>query len=546
LSREVPQLAAHDLILAAMVLGWRRGRHGRAAGTRIVAGALAAVAGTLALSLLWPGSALARPTTPVVLVVFDEMPTESLLGRRGGVDHIRYPNFGAFAQRSTWYSNATTVSDATKFAIPAILDGRAPKRNVSPTSAGHPKNLFTLLHRQRYRLEVEEEATDLCPYNNCRRRFSARYYLARDRITRFRAWVERIRPTAQPTLYYKHSLLPHTPWIYLPSGQRFDRTVLGPIKGLNSSELSVFDPTLVRQSWQRHLLQVGAADKLLGELIARLKETRLYDKSMIVVMSDHGVSFRDRATDRRTIVRANARDVAPIALFVKYPNQRGPRKDGGLVRSYDVLPTIASKIGLKLPRGIDGKQASSRAVDRRRRVKILSRSKHGAITIDRGKLRRLKRQALRRKVRLFGSGRRTLYDFGPNRRLRGRPLKFPTAEGGSLKATLNESTEYDRIRLDAEFLPIHLTGQITGGPSGVRRDVVVAINGFIRGVTRSVRIRRRKGEYFSVFVSPEALRKGRNEIQVFAVSRTRAGYGLRRLYRSPAPKPPKKPTYPTP
>ena len=155
------------------------------------------------------------------------------------------------------------------------------------------------------------------------------------------------------------------------------------------------------------------------------------------------------------------------------------------------------------------------------------------------------RQALRRKVKLFGSGRRTLYDFGPNRRLRGRALKFPTVEGGGLKATLNESPEYERIRLEANFLPVHLTGQITGGPAGSRRDIAVAMNGYIRGVTRSVRIRRRKGEYFSVLVNPEAFLKGRNEIQVFAVSRARAGYGLRRLYRSPPPKPPKKPTKPT-
>ena len=114
-----------------------------------------------------------------------------------------------------------------------------------------------------------------------------------------------------------------------------------------------------------------------------------------------------------------------------------------------------------------------------------------------------------------------------------------------MKATLNEAPEYTRIRLDAPFLPVHLTGQVMGGPAGSRRDVAVALNGLIRGVTRSVRIRRNKAEFFSVLVDPKALRKGRNEVQVFAVSRTRAGFGLRRLYRSPPAKPPKKPAKPT-
>ena len=109
--------------------------------------------------------------------------------------------------------------------------------------------------------------------------------------------------------------------------------MLGPIPGLNSSELSVFDPTLVRQSWQRHLLQVGATDMLLGELVERLKETGIYDKAMVVVLSDHGISFRVGATDRRTIVPAYARVVAPIPLIVKYPHQRRGRVDLGLGRT---------------------------------------------------------------------------------------------------------------------------------------------------------------------------------------------------------------------
>ncbi|MGH8573807.1 MAG: sulfatase-like hydrolase/transferase, partial [Gammaproteobacteria bacterium] len=255
----------------------------------------------------------------------------------------------------------------------------------------HPGNLFTLLHRRGYRLKVEEEATDMCPYPECRRRFSAHYFLANDRLARFRTWLDSMKPGGPPTLYFKHILLPHVPWIFLPTGQRYTRNVLGPILGLNSSEISVFDPTLVRQSWQRHLLQTGATDKLIGELIDRLKETGLYQRAMVVVLADHGVSFRVGATDRRTIVPANARDIAPIPLFVKNPGQRRGRRSHGLARTYDVLPTIAARIGLRLPRGLDGRVASSRAVRRRGRITVLSRARIGRITMSRGRLIALKR-----------------------------------------------------------------------------------------------------------------------------------------------------------
>lgn len=149
------------------------------------------------------------------MVLFDELPITSLLGRSGRVDGVRYPNFAALAGDATWYANSTTVADSTKWAIPAILDGRAPRRMLKPTVAAHPKNLFTLLHRRGYRLQVEEEATDLCPYSNCRRRFGARFFLSHDRLERFRAWVNRIEPGNVPTLFYKHTLLPHAPWIFL-------------------------------------------------------------------------------------------------------------------------------------------------------------------------------------------------------------------------------------------------------------------------------------------------------------------------------------------
>jgi len=387
-------------------------------------------------------------------------------------------------------------------------------------------NLFTLLKSRGYRLKAEEEATDL------------------DRLARFRKWIDSIGPSEQPTLYYKHALLPHIPWIFLPTGQRYTRTVLGPIRGLSSSEISVFDATLVRQAWQRHLLQAGAADHLVGELIDRLEQTGLYRRAMVVVMADHGVSFRLGATDRRTIVPGNARDIAPIPLFVKDPGQRRGRTSHGLVRTYDVLPTIAARIGLRLPRGLNGRVAFSAPVRRRGRITVLSRSGIGQVTMSRGRLLALKRQALRRQIALFGSGRRTLYDFGPNRPLRGRLVRrLSVTAGGPIQARLNDPRDLLNVPPEASFLPVFLTGEITGGQTGSRRDVAVAINGVVRGVTRSTHLRGRAAEYFSVLIDPGTLAEGRNEVQVFTVSRSGGRYALRRIYGQPY-KPPaaRKPT----
>jgi hypothetical protein len=492
-----------------------------------VAALTAAAAGLLGA----PGAAQARrPTAPVVMVILDELPLVSLLDAQGRVDRVRYPNLAALSGTSTWYPNATTVSDATKLAIPSVLDGDTPRATRPATFRGHPRNLFTILHGAGYRIDAHEEATSLCPYRACRRRRRAHYFLSHGRVERFQRFIASIGNPRRPTLYYKHALLPHVPWVFTPSLHRFDRTVLGPIDGLNSSDRSVFDPTLVRQSWQRHLLQVGAVDTLVGRLIARMKATGIYDRAALVVMADHGVSFRVGAMDRRTIVRGNAFDIAPIPLFIKAPRQRAGRVDQALMRNYDVLPTVAQLIGLRLPGGLDGRSSGNARVRGRSRATIVSRAPVHRLTYSLAALAAGRRRAVRHKLALFGSGVRSLYDFGPNRQLHAQPVaRYRVLRRGHLRGTLNEARAYRHVRKRSAFLPTHVTGRVTGGRRGERRDVAVAVNGRIWGLGRTVHIRGNPREYYSVLVSEDVLQQGANRIEVFVVGHRRGRTVLRRL-----------------
>jgi hypothetical protein len=107
----------------------------------------------------------AAPTTPVVVLVFDELPTTSLMTADGAVDRRRYPNFARLADASTWYQNATSVSDGTYVAVPAILTGLRPQAEL-PTSRSYPRNLFTLLGRT-YDIHASEPITHVCPDRLC-------------------------------------------------------------------------------------------------------------------------------------------------------------------------------------------------------------------------------------------------------------------------------------------------------------------------------------------------------------------------------------------
>src|SRR5688500_9992046 len=118
-----------------------------------------ALAGVAAYTSSGEGAESPAGPPPIVLVVLDALPTWFLVDEQGNVDAKRFPNFAELARTGSWFPNATTISESTRFSVPAILDGRKPRAKTQPTLEEHPRNVFTLLAR-RYGMNVSEEATE--------------------------------------------------------------------------------------------------------------------------------------------------------------------------------------------------------------------------------------------------------------------------------------------------------------------------------------------------------------------------------------------------
>lgn len=101
----------------------------------------------------------------VVMILLDELPTQSVLADDGGIDPVRFPNLAAFAEDATWYRRFTTVSPFTQTAVPAMLTGQYPSGG-DPLWTEHPDNLFTLLGGTHH-LTVAEALTKLCGLEQC-------------------------------------------------------------------------------------------------------------------------------------------------------------------------------------------------------------------------------------------------------------------------------------------------------------------------------------------------------------------------------------------
>ena len=414
-------------------------------------------------------TAPAYARAPVILVVFDEFPIDSLRRPDGRIDAARYPAFGRLSRVSTWFPNAFSVQDQTSHAVPAILDGRYPRPGGRPVYSDHPDSLFTLLASRGYRVTAAEPFTSVCPRSVCPDSIlggpgPSPFFLSK-RAARFRAMLRAIRRTRRPLLIFQHQILPHRPWEFLPSGRRY-RGDPDPWESGLSSPRGFHDAFLTHQNQQRFLLQVGFVDRQLGLLLDRLERTALFDRALLVVTADHGIGFDLGVTDRRAAADASIAEVAPVPFFVKAPHQRRSRVRRAYVHTVDVLPTIADVLGLKLPWNVDGRSAFARRGAHRVRLPTFDISQW--IEIGPARLERARAANRRQQARVFGVGDRSLFRFGPWAGLLGRRVDGFRAHASALTVS---GLRTDRIfRPKSDHAPVWFTGRVLGGrPASTHR-----------------------------------------------------------------------------
>jgi len=166
-----------------------------------------------------------RQLPPVVVIVLDELAADTLNEPDGQIDAERFPNFAALASISTWFPNGHTAYDSTFKAVPAILDARLPRPGTAPDVRSHQPSIFHLMSGLGYGVVKVESSSAVCPPRICpgartRRPGVLKRLASGGRPARLHRWIGAIRRRARPTFYFHHALLPHEPWIYLPSGHR--------------------------------------------------------------------------------------------------------------------------------------------------------------------------------------------------------------------------------------------------------------------------------------------------------------------------------------
>lgn len=540
---------------------------------------------------------------PVVMVVFDEFPTGSLMNDREQIDSTRFPAFADLASDSTWYENATGSAAYTPLAVPSILSGETPDQDNLPIASDYPHSVFTLLGKS-YRLRVMESATQVCPEDLCpdsaigagdaklgdlfsdlnvvsehlllpesmRRslpdvsatfseftdespdldsagitsvsgdsgttgttgatgptgetatpvnptgrtgqgaaRKLGRLFAVRssaDEFERINQFVANFQPGQKETLDLIHVEKPHYPWRHLPDGQRYSN-LTGEWSGLLPNDGPwLAPPKIVDIALQRHLLEVGYVDTLLGRITSRLKAKGLWDESMVVVTADHGAGFQSQIP-RRAAVRQNMGEIASVPLFVKAPGQTEGEVVARHTCATDILPEIAKQLEIEYPWDVPACPE--------KQVTVIN-SPSGEATVGVSTMLKQRRRLVDRIQRVYGTdaGWGPTYRFGPRKDLIGTKVSdlVEVPRGNGVRA---ESERPNAVkRYDPASPSLHgllQRGYLNKIPEN--QVLAVAVDGVIEAVGWTFKDGLGFGPGFSILLPPDSLKRGFNQVDIY-------------------------------
>ncbi len=540
---------------------------------------------------------------PVVMVVFDELPVGALMNPDGQIDGANFPNFKRLADASIWFRNATTVAPVTNYAVPAILSGLYPDERRLCIDAAYPQNLFTVLAGS-HDVDAYESFTRLCPRSLNRadrlrlplpsRLVSlaqdtsvlylhivlpeslsgelpplghqwgnflgssevetpqsneeatleeVRNEMAKNRQAVIKGFIDNIRPvgSSRSAFYFLHVLMPHSPWRYYPSGKVYSEEKVLQTTGL-STKMDFWgdDDWLVAQAYQRYLLQLRMVDMMIGRLIDHLKTDNLYDRTLLIVTADHGVSFRVGEAYRK-FSETTSGDIMPVPLFMKLPRRhdddgdRDGRIDDRNVELIDVFPTVAALLSVDLELPTHGhslltEDGDSNGWERSEKVmydffEFYEKKSHVYPAHP-----NILAQNIERKKQIFPDpSERSFYLMGEHADLMGREAISLHTGAAAAVVSIDQRALFDDVDTAGRFLPGLVTGRVRGPAASTGDDLWLALslNGVVAATTRTYRLR--NNLRFQALLPEDHFTPGRNTLEVYLIQGLKGEYRLKRL-----------------
>ena len=104
--------------------------------------------------------------------------------------------------------------------------------------------------------------------------------------------------------------------------------------------------------------EIAHADEILGQFLQSLKNAGLYDKALIILLSDHGEGLNEHGESEHGVFLY--REAIQVPLIVKLPEQRFKGDTvAAPVQLIDIVPTIVERTTAKAPNKLTGRSLLS-------------------------------------------------------------------------------------------------------------------------------------------------------------------------------------------
>jgi arylsulfatase A-like enzyme/Flp pilus assembly protein TadD len=99
--------------------------------------------------------------------------------------------------------------------------------------------------------------------------------------------------------------------------------------------------------------EIASADHIVGELVEELKAQGVYDRALVVLLSDHGEGLGDHGEAEHGVFLYN--EAIHVPLIVKLPkSQQAGGTTARPVQLLDVAPTVLGLLGMNVPKAMPG------------------------------------------------------------------------------------------------------------------------------------------------------------------------------------------------
>ena len=112
------------------------------------------------------------------------------------------------------------------------------------------------------------------------------------------------------------------------------------------------EPFASRYPGQKYLGEIAYTDHVVGRLLSWLKGSGLWDRTILVLLSDHGESLGEHGENTHTFFVYDATQHVPLVVRTPWGDRGRSRAQ---VSTVDVMPTVLDLAGLPPQPGIDGR-----------------------------------------------------------------------------------------------------------------------------------------------------------------------------------------------